>query len=168
MLRRNPGFSFVAVLTVGLGIGANTAVFSLANALLLRTPQGVRQPENIALLGRTIGGSDFSTFSYPDYVDFRDQNTTFTDLAAYREAEIHFTRGSLHERLSGMLVSGNYFRALGTAAEAGRTISPEDDGTPGSSSVIVISHGLWERQFGSDPNIIGRVISLNNFSFTIV
>jgi len=169
VLRKNPGFAVVAVLTLALGIGVNTAIFSLANALLLRPPQGVYKAEDVIQLGRTLNGSDFSTFSYPDYVDCRNQNTSFVELAAYRQTGLYLTTGGTPEQLTGMLVSGNYFKALGTDAEAGRTLTPEDDnGTPGANPVAVISHGLWEGRFGSDPNIVGRVIDLNNFPFTIV
>src|SRR6516162_5870195 len=83
-LRKQPAFAGVVVFTVALGVGANTAIFSLTNALLLRAPQGVTEPEEIVLVGRTFKGADFNTFSYPDYKDFRDQNTSFADLAAYR------------------------------------------------------------------------------------
>ena len=169
VLRKNLGFAVVAVLTLALGIGANTAIFSLANALLFRPPQGVYKAEDVIQLGRTLNGSDFSTFSYPDYVDCRNQNTSFVELAAYRQTGLYLTTGGTPERLTGMLVSGNYFKALGTRADAGRTFTPEDDnGVPGANPVAVISHGLWERRFGSDPNIVGRVIDLNNFPFTIV
>jgi predicted permease len=168
MLRKNPGFTFVIVLTIALGIGANTAVFSLTNALLLRAPQGVSRPEEIVQVGRTLNYSDFSTFSYPDYADVRDQNTSFTDLAAYRETGVDLTTGGAPELLSGMLVSGNYFRALETQAAVGRIFGPEDDSAPGANSVVVISHGFWQRRFASDPNVVGRVINLNNFPFTIV
>src|SRR5216684_277715 len=93
VLRKHRGFTFVAVLTLALGIGANTAVFSLTNALLFRVPQGISHPEEIALLGRTTNGSDFSTFSYPDYADCRDQNTSFANLAVYRETGLYLTTG---------------------------------------------------------------------------
>ena len=105
MLRKNPGFTFVIVLTLALGIGANTAVFSLTNALLLRAPQGVSRPEEIVQVGRTLNYSDFSTFSYPDYADVRDQNTSFTDLAAYRGTGVYITTGGAPDLLSGTTYS---------------------------------------------------------------
>src|SRR5215813_1745430 len=168
MLMKKPGFTAIAILTLALGIGANTAVFSLANALFLRPPQGVHQPEEIAALGRTLNGSQFAAFSYPDYADCRDQNTSFADLAAYRGTGLDLATGGSAERLSGMLVSGNFFQTLGARADAGRTLLPGDDAAPGSNPVVVLSHGLWVTRFGSDPQIIGRVINLNNFPFTVV
>jgi macrolide transport system ATP-binding/permease protein len=167
-LVKSPGFALVAVVTLALGIGANTAVFSLANALLLRPPEGVSRPEEIVMLGRTLAGSDFGTFSYPDYADCRDQSASFTDLAAYRDTGLHLNTGESAELLSGMLVSGNYFKALGVGARLGRTLSHEDDGTPGSNPVVVISDAAWRSRFGSDPNIVGRVVTLNNYPFTVV
>ena len=168
MLRKSPGFTFVMVLTMALGIGANTAVFSLTNALLLRAPQGVSKPEEIVQVGRTVKGSDFNTFSYPDYADVRDQNTSFSELAAYREADLYLTTGGPTELLSGMLVSGNYFKALGTQAALGRVFGPEDDSAPGANPVAVISQGFWKRHLASDPKVVGKVINLNKLSFTIV
>jgi predicted permease len=168
VLLKSPGFTAVAVVTLALGIGANTAVFSLANALLLRPPEGVRRPEEIVVLGRTLGGSDFGTFSYPDYADCRDQSKSFADLAAYREANLHLTAGGSAELLSGMLVTDNYFKSLGVGARLGRTLSSEDNGAPGSNPVAVISDRLWRSRFGSDPNVVGRAVTLNNNSFTVV
>jgi macrolide transport system ATP-binding/permease protein len=168
VLLKSPGFTAVAVVTLALGIGANTAVFSLANALLLRPPEGVSRPEEIVMLGRTLAGSDFGTFSYPDYADCRDQSASFVNLAAYREEDLDLTTGGSAELLSGMLVSGNYFKTLGVGARLGRTLSTEDDGSPGSNPVAVISDAAWRSRFGSDPNVVGRVITLNNYPFTVV
>ena len=167
-LRKNPGFTLVVLFTLAFGVGANTGVFSLANALLLRAPAGVSKPDEILLVGRTFKGSDANTFSYPDYADCRAQNQSFADLAAYRETDILLDASDSPQLVSGLLVSGNYFTALGTHSARGRLLSPEDDSSPGANAVAVISHGLWERRFASDPNIVGQVINLNNFPFTIV
>jgi putative ABC transport system permease protein len=166
VLRKNRAFTFVAVLTLAMGIGANTSIFSLANALLLRGPQGIDRPQQLVLIGRSQTGSDYDTLSYPDYVDFRDSSTSFAELAAYREVDLHLTNNNAP--VSGMLVSGNYFGTLGTGAERGRVITSEDDSATGASPVALISFGLWQRRFGSDPNIVGRVVDINNYPFTVV
>ena len=168
MLLKQPGFTLIAVLTLGLGIGANTAVFSLANALLFRPPKGVYKPDEIVAASRTANGMGFSTFSYPDYVDFRDQNQSFTGIAAYRPCDVFLNAAEPREFLSSMLVSGNYFSVLGTHAEQGRLITPDDDRGAGTGPVAVISHGLWEKRFGSDPRVVGKVVDFNQTSFTIV
>jgi len=167
-LRKDRVFTLVALLTSALGIGANTAIFTLANALLFRTPLGINHPQQIVLISRSQNGSDFNEVSYPDYVDFRDASTTFLSLAAYRRTDLQLTGDAFQEPLSGMLVSGNYFQTLGTRADRGRLIMPEDNLAPGASPVVVISHVLWQQRFASDPNIVGRVIHLNAFAFTIV
>src|SRR5215831_7038197 len=155
-LAKNRGFTLVVVLTLALGIGANTAVFSITNALLLRAPKGVAAPAELVQVGRTFNGSSFNSFSYPDYVDCRDQNQSFVDLAAYRDTELFLDTGGAREPLSAVLVSGNYFRTLGTRAAVGRLLMTEDDLAPGANPEAVISHGLWERRFASDTKIIGR------------
>ncbi|HZS48314.1 MAG TPA: ABC transporter permease [Blastocatellia bacterium] len=168
VLLKNPGFAAVSILLLALGIGANTAVFSLANALLFQPPDGVQNPEEIIQLGRTVNGWDFRTFSYPDYADVRDQSKSFIDLAAYRETTLHFSAGQSAEAVSGMLVSGNYFKALGVQARLGRVLSPDDNGAPGANTVLTISYGLWRSRFGSDPNIVGKAVTINNYPFTII
>ena len=165
VLRKSPSFAVAAVLTLALGIGATTSVFALANALLLRSPEGIDRPQELVLISRSQAGSDFE-LSYPDYVDFRDTNNSFADLAAYRETDLQLT--SSEAPLSGLLISGNYFRTLKASAERGRTVLPEDDDARGASPVAMISFGLWQTRFGSDPHIVGKVIDLNHHPFTIV
>ena len=150
-LRKSPGHAIVLIVTIALGIGPNITAFSVANAVLLRAPAAVANPHELVLVGHTRDGSAFNTLSYPDYADYRDSNSSFVDLAAYRQAQLYVGSDESAELLSGLLVSGNYFRALGTRSATGRTLLPHDGGTPGSNPVAVISFLLWQRRFNSDP-----------------
>jgi predicted permease len=167
MLVRRPGFTVVAVLALALGIGANTAIFSLVYATLLR-PLPVAAPERLVYLFTGMPGAPYSVASYPDYVDLRDQSQSFAGLVARGGITVSLRSGEQPEQVSGLVVSGNYFDVLGVRAARGRTFTPEEDQTPGKYPVVVISHGLWQRTFGGDPNIVGRQVALNGQQFTIV
>src|SRR6266699_2270112 len=167
-LLKNPGFAVVAVLTLALGIGANTAIFSLVNALLLRPLPGIEDPNELVLVGRTYHGSGFDTLSFPDFSDLRDQATGFSGLAACRRTDLHLGHGETAVRVRGSLVSGDYFTVLGTRAVRGRLLLPEDNSALGASRVAVISDRLWKESFASDPNVIGGTIDLNGTAFTVV
>ena len=167
-MRKSPAHAIAVIVTIALGIGPNITAFSVTNALLLRSPDGVENPQQLVLVGQTRDGSEFNTLSYPDYADYRDVNTSFAALAAYRQALVYVGSDQSAERLSALLVTGNYFQALGTRPANGRTLSPQDDGAPGSNPVAVISFALWQRRFNSDSNIVGRVVTINHFPFTIV
>lgn len=166
LFRRNPGFTLVAIVALALGIGANTAIFSLINGALLRPLPGLRDPDQLVLLERTTNGSP-SSFGYPDYADYRDRNISLAGLAAHCGTPLTFDNGTV-ERLRGDLVSGNYFEVLGVKPLLGRLIGPEDDRQPGASPVAVLSYGLWSRVFGADPAVEGRIIKLNDYDFTVV
>ena len=171
MLLKNPGFTLVAILTLALGIGANTAIFNFVNALLLRPFPGVPEPDRLAQIyraydGRGIGGA----LSYVDFADYRDQNATLAGVAVHRTKPVHLGGAGVDagaERIRGSLVSGNYFAVLGVKALLGRTLTPQDE-TPGGSPVAVISSGLWRRRFGADPNIVGKTIILNGRNYAVV
>jgi predicted permease len=168
LLRRSPLFAATAALSLAIGIGANTTIFSVASALLLRPPPGVHDPARLVDVGRTQGGSGFDTVSYPNYQDIRDRVTTLSSLYAY-ELEPHAMSlggGDGAERVYGVLASGNYFDVLGSRAVHGRLLRPDDDVS--GSRVAVISHDLWERRFDGDPAIVGRSIALNAIPVTIV
>jgi len=184
-LRRSPGFAAVAILALALGIGATTAIFTLINAALLR-PLPVPHPEQLVGIGdptrvnsASLGSPRLDLISYPLYVDLRDGNKLVTGLLASGRgglldvviADSGRPRGAGSgeaEHPRGRFVSGNYFAVLGVPAVAGRTLTPQDDGAPGTGSVAVISHGYWRRRFNLDPGAVGRTISVNNAPVTIV
>jgi macrolide transport system ATP-binding/permease protein len=167
MLRKKPGFTLIAVVTLALGIGANTAIFSLVNTVMLR-PLPVAQPERVVEITPLRQGDNFGNFSYPFYRDFRDRNDVLEGFAAYRFAAMSLSRSGNNERLWGYLVSGNYFDMLGVRAFRGRMFTQDEDRAPGAHPVVVVSYGSWQRRFGSDPNLVGQTISINNDSFTVV
>lgn len=165
MLLKNKSFTIVALLSLAVGIGANTAIFSLANAVLFQTP-AVADPERVVSV--FAEGRESFAVSYPDYRDYRERNQVFTDLLCWGEASLSLTIGGQAEQLTGMLVSGNYFEVLGVQPVLGRSFLPEEDQTPGRYPVVVISYGLWQRGFGGDANIIGREVNLNGNTFTVI
>ncbi|HYO63020.1 MAG TPA: ABC transporter permease [Pyrinomonadaceae bacterium] len=168
MLVRKPGFTAVAVATLALGIGANTAVFSLVNATLLRRLP-VADPEGLVYVFSGQPNSPYSTASYPDYAELRDRSEVFAGgLAARGGISASLGGGEQTELVVGQIVSGNFFEVLGVRAAVGRTITPADDQTPGAHPVAVISHGLWQKRFGGDRAIVGREIKVNGHAFTIV
>ena len=168
MLRRQPGFTLIAVLTLALGIGANTAIFSLVNTILLR-PLPVREPQRLVSVFPTIlRTNEAQSFSYPNYVDVRDRNDVFTDLAAFTFAAMSLSRNGNNEIIYGYLASGNYFELLGVEAALGRTFTAEDDRTPNAHPVAVLSYVSWQKRFGADHNIVGQTVLLNNLSYTII
>ncbi len=172
MLLKDPGFTLIAVITLALGIGANMAILSLVNAILLR-PLPVADPArlvSVSLIKRQ--GGSLGLFSYLDYQDFRDKNEVLVGLAAYRFAPMNLSgiagKGGNNERVWGYLVSGNYFDVLGVKAALGRTFSSEEDRNPDAHPVVVLSHYCFERRYGADPGIVGRTISLNGRQFTVI
>jgi putative ABC transport system permease protein len=167
MLAKNRGFTIVAVLTLAMGIGANTAIFSLLDAALLRQLP-VSQPERLALFNVQYDGGLDSSFNYPLYADYRDQNSVFDGLIALDTAAVHLNTGAESERVSGMIVSGNFFDVLGVRMARGRGFLPEEDQVLDRNPVVVLSHGLWSSRFAADPEIVNRSIVLNGRSFTVV
>ncbi len=166
MLLKNPGFTLIAVFTLALGIGANTAIFTLLDKVLIRTLP-VAQPHQLVAFVKD-GGGDPLSFSYPLYTELRDRNEVLSELAAYWQQPFSMSDGNEAERVIGQIVSGNYFAALGVRPALGRFFLPEEDRTRGTHPVVVISHGLWRRRFGADPGVIGRTISLNGYRYTVV
>ena len=167
MLRKNPGVALVAVLTLALGIGANAAIFNLVNAMLLRPFPATDPATVVRVNGKTSTSAGRRTTSYPDYVDYRDRNTVFAGLTAVSLVPVSMRQSEKMEQLLGEVVSGNYFTLLGVHVAYGRTLLPEDD-RPGAERVVIVSHGLWQRFFGSDPRLLGRTIILNGDSYTVV
>jgi putative ABC transport system permease protein len=168
LLRKRPGFTAAVALSLGLGIGANTAIFSLINAVLWRTLP-VADPEHLLLLTHGSGSSFFGGFTYQQYRDLRDKGPRHADLAAWSTARFNLSiDGVLEPTLQGQLVSGNYFSVLGVDPRAGRAIGPEDDVTINGHPVAMISYGYWKRRFGLAPSAIGREISISGTRFTII
>ena len=167
MLMKNPGFTLIVVFTLALGIGANTAIFSIVNAVLLR-PFPYEAPERLVIVQeRVSGGTGFSP-SYPNFADWRTQNTTFDSIAAVRANEsFNFTGAGDPERLQGRLVSAEFFSTLGINPQPGRDFLAEED-RPGATPAVILSYGFWQRRFGADQSIIGKELTLNNQSFTVV
>ncbi len=155
-LLRSPGFSGIAVFSLALGIGANTAIFSLIDTLLFR-PLPIPEPERLVRVANR-------QFPYPRYEQFRDRNEVFTEMAAVAAIDqvplLGESSGGETERLSGRLVSGSYFRMMGARALIGRVLSPEDDKVPGSPAVAAISYGFWRRSLDGDPSIVGKTLHL--------
>ncbi len=167
-LRKNPGFTVVAVIALALGIGVNTSIFSLYNAVALR-PIPVRDPGRVVRLFQSHAGESGSgVFSYPKYVDYRDHSSVLSGLAAWSWASAVMGSGDRAENVKAMFVSGNYFDVLGADTAAGRTFVPEEDRTPGSHPVVVLSYAFWEQRFAHDPALVGRTILLNGYPFTVV
>jgi predicted permease len=167
LLAKRPGFTAIAVITLALGIGANTAIFSLVNTVLLR-PFPVTRPDELYSVWVTGKNEAISAFSYPGYVDFRDRNDVLTGLYATRIAPMSLSRSGNNERLWGYLVSGNYFEVLGVNGVQGRTFTADDDRARLASPVAVLSYGCWKRRFGADPATIGRDVLINGHSFKII
>jgi predicted permease len=174
-LRKSPGFTAVAVLTLAFGIGANAAIFALVDRALIRSLP-VRDPGSLVLLrspGTVQGhvwndGDDASSFSYPMYRDLRDRAAVFQGLLGEYPFAASVAAGEETELASGELVSGNYFDVLGVAPALGRSLTPVDDRVPGAHAVAVLSHGYWARRFGSDPSIVGRTITINGQTLSVV
>jgi macrolide transport system ATP-binding/permease protein len=169
MLSKNPTFTCVAVLTLALGIGANTAVFTFVNALLLRPLAGVRAPDRLVQVGRQHADKPYlSDSSYPDYLDYRSQNTVLSGLAVIAPRAFHLRTGRETERVAGELVSSNYFHVLGVGAAHGRLMAPGDDQDASAAPGVVLSYRLWQRRFGGDPSVLGTTVGIDGHSFTVI
>jgi len=170
-LLKDLGFAAVAVFSLALGIGANTAIFSLVNAILLkRLP--VRQPEQLVVVATEAPGQTrigpISSFSYPVYRELRDKNAVFSGMFAHNVLPMSMSGEGQTERVLGELVSGNFFSVLGVNAHLGCLFTETDDQTPGAHPVAVISYDFWRRRFGADPEVVGKRIRLNGYPFTVM
>ncbi|HET9838674.1 MAG TPA: ABC transporter permease [Candidatus Angelobacter sp.] len=179
MLRKSPAFTTVAVLTLALGIGANTAIFSLINAVLLKMLP-VKDPEKLVVIGdplqvhtRSMGDPSLATFSYPLYRDLNAGSQVFDGMLA--SSEVHRVRissgpgaGEITGNANGELVSGNYFAVLGVNALYGRVLTPDDDNAVNAHPVMVVSYGFWKDKLGQSPIVVGQTVRIGNYPFTIV
>jgi len=171
--RRAPAFTAAAVLSLALGIGVNTAIFTIINTLFLNPLPVERAAELVAVYTQDAKNAtplgNLLSVSYPNYKDFRDRNTVFTGLAAYSfPFPLSASIGPAPEQIFCEMVTGNYFTVLGVHPARGRFFGPEDDRVPGASPVMVLSYGLWQRRFGGADDVVGRVIPVNGGSFTVV
>ena len=169
--RKSPGFALTTILTIALGIGGTTAIFSLVNTVLLR-PLPFPEPDRVLAVAsrndRTPGasGNAGNSLSYPDFFDWRSQNKSFSSLASFHDSNFTLTGSGEPQHLTGIIASSDFFRVLGVTPGLGRDFTTEDEKP--SAHVVVLSHGLWESAFGSAGNIVGRSITLDNKSYTVV
>jgi predicted permease len=168
LLRRSPGFTLVAVVSLALGIGANTIVFSVLNALVLKTLP-IAEPERVYFVNNSGGPSQ----SFPNYRDLRDHNSTFESLFAYRIAPMSLSEASFSgkgraERVWGYLVTGNYFQSLRTQPAIGRFFTPAEDTQPNASPFAVLSYACWQNRFAGSPRIVGKEIRINDAKYTVL
>ena len=174
-LRNSPGFALIAIVSLALGIGANSAMFSLADALILR-PLPVPDSSKLVavqsqLRGEAVGGIfQYSGLSYPDYADLRDRNQSFEGLAASAYSPFGFTsqEGALPHMKYGQFVSGNFFRVLGVQPILGRGFRADEDQVKGRDAVVVLSHDLWKAEFAGNPSVIGSTVFLNGIAFNVI
>ena len=170
LLARTPVFTLTAVLSLSAGIAGTAGIFSLADALLLRPRAGVANPATLVDIGRTVRGQGLDNFGYPLFEAMRAGTTTLEGMAAHTWEPRVMSLGDAQasERVFASLVSGNYFTVVGTRTAAGRFFLPEEDRTPDTHPVAVLSHAFWSRRFGGDPDIVGGTIRLNTRDYTVV
>ncbi len=170
MLLKAPAFTAIAVITLALGIGANSAIFSVIETVMLK-PLPFPDPDRVVMVwGRyspKSGGGDRNVHSFPDYVDFRDQSQSFSAMASYTRAGAVLTHGDESQELEGVAINAEIFETLGVAPFLGRGFTREED-KPGAAPVVVITHSLWQRAFGGDPRIVGQQVTMTARSYTVV
>ena len=166
VLAKSPGFSLIAILTLALGIGANTAIFSVVNGVLLN-PLPFHDPHQLVSMFQEIPNFKNGSISYPNFIDWRKMNTTFSSMAAYRGVGFNLAGGGEPERLHGEMISAGFFEILGVNPLLGRTFTAEEDSL-GANPVVMISEALWRRKFGSRPDIIGQRLVLDDVGRTVV
>jgi predicted permease len=165
-MRRSPGFSAVAILSLGLGVGVNTAMFSLVDSLLFR-PLPVSSPATLADVFTTGGdGDEYATSSYQDFLDLKSRNTVFSDMLGYSPMMAPLSLGDRSRVVFGQIVTSNHFTMLGIQPMLGRLLVPSDD-DPNSPRVVVLSHRMWQREFGGDPAIVGKTLILRGLEYSI-
>src|SRR5262245_40526600 len=170
LLRRSPLFTLTAALSLAIGIGANTTIFSIASALLLRPLPGLSDPSRLVDIGRTQDGSGFDNSSYPNFRDYRERQKSLTDVYAVRlePQPLSLATGNDALRIYGSVVSANYFTVLGVRPLLGRMLQNSDDAAESPHSVVVLSYDLWTQTFGGNASIVGQTISLNSRPFMVV
>src|SRR5262249_14653433 len=163
---RTPAFSFVAVTTLALAIAANTAIFSVVNAVLLR-PLPYADADRLVLIGERSNDGSASNVGFTTFLDWRDRARGFDAMGLFRSWQATLVTNGAPERIAGLRVSANFLGMLGVKPALGRDFGAGDD-TPNSWRVILLSDGLWRRRFGGDPGVVGRVITMNDQAFTVI
>src|SRR5690348_8869426 len=171
VMAKNPLFTAIAVLTLALGIGANTAIFTLLDQILLRLLP-VKQPQQLALLterGRHYGSNwGGNAVSYPMYKDFKDHNEVFTGMFCRFPTSVSMIDGGQAERVDASLVSGNFFSVLGVETAIGRTFTPDVDRVANGAPQIILSYAFWKQRFGANPGILGKNLTINSHTMTVI
>src|SRR5512132_108401 len=168
LLVKNTGFALVAVLTLALGLGANTTIFSWLNGVLLNPIPRAQDQRGLVVVVPKSPTFRVSSFSYPDFLDYRKENRVFQGLAVHDYAAVSLGGEVNPERIHAEVVSANFFDVLGVRALYGRTFQPEEDEGFGEHPVLVISYSLWQRRFGGDPGIVGKSVPVNRLPYTII
>src|SRR5215208_6887929 len=158
MLIKRPGITLIAIITLGLAIGASTAIFSVVSAVLLK-PLPYKDPQQLVWVWEVLSGRGQTQFSPAEFLDYQAQNQVFTAMTAYRQMAFTLTGQGEPEQLNGLIVTDNFFSLLGVAPERGRSFQP-DDGRAGAPRVAVISHDFWQTRFGGDVNLVGKTLTL--------
>lgn len=167
-LTKSPWFAVIAILTLALGIAVNTSIFSIINGFLLR-PMPVPHPEQLAVLAlQQSGSTDLQKFSYPDYLEIRDQSPSFSGLVAFRLTLGGFSADNRGDHCIATRVTGNYFSTLGVQPALGRLILPSEGQTPGADPVLVLGYSYWQKRFGGDKSVLGKKVEMNGHPLTIV
>ena len=166
LLRKSPAFTTTAILSLAIGIGMNTAIFSLLDAVLLRSLP-VHSPEDLVVIAERSGSHEFFSLSWPEFQALKGSDA-LTEISAFRPWRFRTTIHGEPQLANGQLVSGNYFSLLGVPPILGRTLTERDDQAPGASPVAVLSYRYWQREFASDPNVIGRTIDIQGYPFTVI
>src|SRR2546421_7632673 len=167
MLARTPGFTLVAVLSLALGIGVNTTVFSLLDAVMLRSLPVQNPDQMVNIATREAGGAPHYDFSYPLYAGLRDHNDVLSGMIAYVDTSLGLAAGDQTERIRAEFVSANYFTVLGIQPAIGSAFAPDDE-RPGAARAVVISYALWKRRLGGEPAVLQKTIALNGRIFSVV
>ncbi|MCH7565671.1 MAG: ABC transporter permease [Gemmatimonadetes bacterium] len=169
VLRKSPGFTLVATLTLALGIGANASIFSLVNGVMFRAPDQILEPGRLVQIARSYESAPrWDNFSWPAMRMIQAEAGAFSGIAGFSREQFILGRGTDTEQVVGQLVTGNYFEVLGVRASIGRLLQPTDDMTPGGHPVVVLSHELWHRRYSGDPSVVGSTIAVGTAPYEVL